>query len=131
MFGPFKKEKPIQGFSGFGGGAAGAAFRSAAGGGQAILLTRYKVVQYQRTQLITKWNKYLEALKVISPGNTQIRDLTTKHNNFLSNEVDKFLEDNIEYEKSRVRRLFEEIGERPRAKAIFEGIKNVFARTQE
>ena len=27
MFGPFKKEKPIQGFSGFGGGATGAAFR--------------------------------------------------------------------------------------------------------
>ena len=98
---------------------------------RASLLIQYKVVQSRRTQLITKWNKYLETLKLISPGNTQIRDLTTKHNNFLSNEVDKFLEDNIEYEKSRVRRLFEEIGERPRAKAIFEGIKNVFARTQE
>ena len=70
-------------------------------------------------------------MNVISPGNTQIRDLTTNHNNFLNNEVDKFLEDNIEYEKSRVRRLFEEVGERPRAKAIFEGIKNVFGRTQE
>ena len=100
-------------------------------GDRASLLLQYKVVQGRRTQLITKWNKYLETLKLISPGNTQIRDLTTKHNNFLNNEVDKFLEDNIEYEKSRVRRLFEEVGERPRAKAIFEGIKNVFGRTQE
>ena len=33
MFGPFKKEKPIQGFSGFGGGATGAAFRTSGGGG--------------------------------------------------------------------------------------------------
>ena len=94
-------------------------------------LLSYKIVQKRRTQLITKWNKYLEALNVISPGNTQIRDLTTNHNNFLNNEVDKFLEDNIEYEKSRVRRFFEEVGERPRAKAIFEGIKNMFGRTQE
>jgi len=98
---------------------------------RASLLIQYKIVQKRRTQLITKWNKYLEALNVISPGNTQIRDLTTNHNNFLNNEVDKFLEDNIEYEKSRVRRFFEEVGERPRAKTIFEGIKNVFGRTQE
>ena len=93
-------------------------------------LLSYKIVQKRRTQLITKWNKYLEALKVISPGNTQIRDLTINHNNFLD-ELNLFLERNEEYEKSRVRRLFEEVGERPRAKAIFEGIKNMFGRTQE
>ena len=90
-------------------------------------LLSYKVVQYRRTQLITKWNRYLEALEVISPGNPQIRDLTTNHNTFLSNEVDKFLEDNIEYEKSRVRRRIEEFAEdRPVAKAIFQSIKNSF-----
>ena len=33
MFGPFKKEKPFQGLTGFGGGATGLAQHTAAGGG--------------------------------------------------------------------------------------------------
>ena len=61
-------------------------------------------------------------------GNTEeTTNETARHNTFLSNEVNKFLEDNIEYEKSRVRRRIEEFAEdRPVAKAIFQSIKNSF-----
>jgi len=93
---------------------------------RASLLLQYKVVQARRAELITKWNKYLVVLNII--GNTEeTTNETARHNTFLSNEVNKFLEDNIEYEKSRVRRRIEEFAEdRPVAKAIFQSIKNSF-----
>ena len=83
--------------------------------GRGFKAINYRQTKSYRPEYIIKWNKYLEVLNIL--GNVeQIKLETNKFNTDLQT-IDKFLEDNKEFEFTRARR---------KAKEIFEGIKNLF-----
>ena len=82
----------------------------------------YRTVRDNQAELINKWEKYLEALKAIDPDNAQIITITDDHNKFLKKYVVDFLDDNKDFEYTRIRKAFQD----GTAKAIFQSIKNSF-----
>ena len=82
----------------------------------------------KRSELINKWNTYLEVLDLVG-NDIFTKTETSRHETFLF-ETDKFLEDNVE--DSLLTKFAEGKDERQaRRRAIFEGIKNAFKITQE
>mgnify|MGYP003117198221 CR=1 FL=1 len=82
----------------------------------------------KRSELIKKWNKYLEVLE-LSGNDVFIKTETSRHEEFLF-KTDKFLEDNVE--DSLLTKFAEgKEARQARRRAIFQGIKDVFGRTQE
>jgi len=82
----------------------------------------------KRSELINKWNTYLEVLDLVGKD-VFTKTETSRHVTFLF-ETDKFLENNVE--DSLLTKFAEGKPERQaRRRAIFEGIKNAFKITQE
>jgi hypothetical protein len=114
-------------------------FQTAGYARKIILYTR---ILKKQVELSVKWNKYLEVLEVV--GNDIFTKTETQNYNTFLNEKDSktgfpglniFLERNETYYVN-----FNEVGtgvskkfseDRPTVKAIFDGIKNAFKRTQE
>ena len=89
-------------------------------GGRGFKALNYRQTKSYRPEYITKWERYLEVLNIL--GNVEQTKLETNKFNTDLQTIDKFLEDNRDFEYTRIRKAFQS----ETAKAIFQGIKSQF-----